>query len=189
MSEPTLTEWLARLRDGDDAALDRILPAVYQELRALARAQLRREDIGHTLNATALVHEAYVRLAARRELRPRDLHHFFAVAAQCMRRVLVDHARSRKRKKRGTGAVALSLENAGQLSADAATEDLVALDDALDRLAHASPRAARVVEFRFFAGLTLQETAAALDVSLKTVQRDWLVARAWLQKEIESQGR
>lgn len=185
MSEPRLTEWLARLRDGDGDALDRILPVVYDELRVLARAQLRGEDTGHTLDATALVHEAYLRLAGRRELRPRDRHHFFAVAAQCMRRVLIDHARSRKRTKRGAGVIALSLEHAGALWAAGASEQLLALDEALDRLAEASPRAARVVESRFFAGLTLEETAASLGVSLKTVQRDWLLARAWLQKEIE----
>ena len=155
------------------------------KLRGLARAQLRCEDVGHTLNATALVHEAYLRLADRRELRPRDRRHFFAIAAQSMRRVLVDHARARKRKKRGAGSVALSLEHAGAVWAEDASEELLALDSALDRLAEASPRAARVVEQRFFAGLSLQETAVALGVSLKTVQRDWLLARAWLQKEID----
>lgn len=185
MVEPTLTEWLTRLRSGEDAALERILPVVYDELRVLARAQLRGEDEGHTLNATALVHEAYLRLAGRNELRPRDRHHFFAIAAQCMRRVLVDHARARKRKKRGAGAAVLSLEHAGAVWAEEASEELLALDQALDRLAEASPRAARVVEQRFFAGLSLQETAISMGVSLKTVQRDWLLARAWLQKEIE----
>ena len=185
MAEPRLTEWLTRLREGDDQALDHILPVVYDELRGLARAQLRSEDVGHTLNATALVHEAYLRLADRRELRPRDRRHFFAIAAQSMRRVLVDHARARKRKKRGAGSVALSLEHAGAVWAEDASEELLALDSALDRLAEASPRAARVVEQRFFAGLSLQETAVALGVSLKTVQRDWLLARAWLQKEID----
>ncbi len=185
MAEVRLTEWLVRLREGDADALDRILPVVYAELRQLARVQLRREDSGHTLDATALVHEAYLRLAERQELRPRDRHHFFAIAAQCMRRVLIDHARGRKRKKRGAGVVALSLEHAGALWAEEASEELLALDRALDRLAEASPRAARVVESRFFAGLTLQETALSLGVSLKTVQRDWLSARAWLQKEIE----
>jgi RNA polymerase sigma factor (TIGR02999 family) len=185
MAEPRLTEWLVRLREGDTEALDRILPVVYDELRALARSQLRREDIGHTLDATALVHEAYVRLADRKELRPRDRHHFFAIAAQCMRRVLVDHARARKRTKRGGGVVALSLDNAGALWEEEGAENLLALDRALERLEAASPRAAQVVERRFFAGLTLQETAVSLGVSLKTVQRDWLIARAWLQKEME----
>lgn len=185
MAEPRLTEWLVRLREGDSAALEKILPVVYDELRALARAQLHREDVGHTLDATALVHEAYVRLAERRELQPRDRHHFFAVAAQCMRRVLIDHARGRKRQKRGSGVVALSLDHAGALWAEHAADELLALDRALERLADASPRAARVVEARFFAGLTLEETAVALGVSLKTVQRDWLLARAWLQKEID----
>ena len=188
MAEPRLTEWLTRLREGDDQALDHILPVVYDELRGLARAQLRSEDVGHTLNATALVHEAYLRLADRRELRPRDRRHFFAIAAQCMRRVLVDHARGRKRQKRGSGAVVLSLEHAATEWAQEASDDLVILDQALDRLAAASPRAARVVEQRFFGGLSLQETAVSLGISLKTVQRDWLIARAWMQKELEVAG-
>ncbi|HEX6927377.1 MAG TPA: ECF-type sigma factor [Longimicrobiaceae bacterium] len=186
MPQATLTEWLQRLRAGDEEALGRILPIVYDELRELARAQLRREDAGHTLNATALVHEAYLRLAERRELKPRDRHHFFAIAAQCMRRVLVDHARARKRKKRGSGVVALALDDAAAVWAEEASDDLLALDAALDRLAAVSPRAAQVVELRFFAGLSLQETALSLGTSLKTVQRDWLLARAWLQKEIEA---
>ncbi len=185
MSDARLTEWLVRLREGDRDALDRILPVVYAELRQIARAQLRRESAGHTLQATGLVHEAYLRLAERDELRPRDRHHFFAIAAQAMRRVLIDHARGRNRKKRGVGAVAVSLDHAESFLVEEATDQLFALDDALERLARASPRAARVVEIRFFAGLSLQETADVLDISLKTVQRDWLIARAWLQKEIE----
>lgn len=189
MNEGRLTEWLERLSAGDDEALAGIVPIVYDELRALARAQLRREDVGHTLGATALVHEAYVRLANRRELRPRDRHHFFAIAAQCMRRVLVDHARTRKRKKRGAGVVAFSLDHAGELLVSEDAEELLALDSALNRLAEASPRAVQVVERRFFAGLSLQETADSLGVSLKTVQRDWLLARAWLQKEMEGEAR
>lgn len=184
MKDSTVTDWLVRLRDGDDAALDQLLPLVYGELRSLARSQLRAEDTGHTLGATALVHEAYMRLADREKLQPEDRRHFFAIAAQAMRRVLIDHARARKRKKRGSGRVALSLEDmAGFLHEDAA-EELVALDQAVDELARANPRAARVVECRFFVGLTLDETAQTLGVSLKTVQRDWLLARAWLRKEV-----
>jgi RNA polymerase sigma-70 factor, ECF subfamily len=186
--ESRLTEWLARLRDGDREALDRILPAIYEELRALARAQLRREDVGHTLGATALVHEAYLRLVSRQDLRPRDRHHFFSIAAQCMRRVLIDHARTRKRLKRGSGAVAIPLDQAGALLTTDDPEELLALDRALTRLAEASPRAARVVELRFFGGLTLRETADSLDLSIKTAQRDWVLARAWLRKEIEMEG-
>lgn len=126
-----------------------------------------------------------MRLAARQELKPRDRRHFFAMAAQSMRRVLIDHARGRKRKKRGAGVVAVSLDQAGAVWAEEASDQLLALDSALERLAEASPRAVRVVEARFFAGLSLVETASALGVSQKTVQRDWLLARAWLQKEID----
>ncbi len=186
MSNDGLTDWLTRLRDGDGDALDRLLPIVYEELRALARAQLRHEKPGHTLGATALVHEAYLRLSRRQEIDPRDRSHFFAIAAQSMRRVLIDHARIRGAQKRGSGKVALSLEHAAALLEDEGSEELLAIDDALERLAHANPRAAQVVEHRFFAGLTLDETADTLGVSKKTVQRDWLLARAWLQKEIGS---
>lgn len=184
MSDDGLTDWLTRLRDGDSDALDRLLPLVYDELRSLARAQLRHENPGHTLGATALVHEAYLRLSRRNEIDPRDRAHFFAIAAQSMRRVLIDHARIRGAQKRGSGKVALSLEHAGALLEDKGSEELLIIDDALERLAHANPRAAQVVERRFFAGLTLDETADTLGVSKKTVQRDWMLARAWLQKEI-----
>lgn len=184
MSDGELTQWLVRLRSGESEVLEHLLPRVYDELRQLARAQLRREDTGHTLGATALVHEAYLRLADREILEPQDRHHFFAIASQAMRRVLIDHARTRKRKKRGSGRVALSLEHAGALLAEDGADELLLLDRALDRLAEVNPRAAQVVERRFFAGLTLDETATSLGVSLKTVQRDWLLARAWLQNEI-----
>jgi RNA polymerase sigma factor (TIGR02999 family) len=125
-----------------------------------------------------------MRLAERERLEPQDRRHFFAIAAQAMRRVLIDHARARKRKKRGSGRVALSLEDMAAFLSDDAADELVALDHALDELAQANPRAARVVECRFFVGLTLEETAQTLGVSLKTVQRDWLLARAWLRKEV-----
>lgn len=184
MADDGLTDWLTRLRDGDGAALDRLLPIVYDELRSLARAQLRHENPGHTLGATALVHEAYLRLSRRNEMDPRDRGHFFAIAAQAMRRVLIDHARIRGAQKRGSGQVALSLEHAGALLGEDGSAELLIIDEALERLAHANPRAAQVVERRFFAGLTLDETADTLGVSKKTVQRDWLLARAWLQKEI-----
>lgn len=185
MSDGSITNWLARLRAGDAEALDRLLPLVYDELRVLARSQLRKEDVGHTLGATALVHEAYVRLAEREKLHPEDRRHFFAIAAQAMRRVLIDYARARKRKKRGSGRVAISLEDVSEFLNPDATNEFLALDEALDRLAEANPRAAHVVEQRFFAGLTLEETAQNLNVSMKTVQRDWLLARAWLRKEVD----
>ncbi|MGH7574710.1 MAG: ECF-type sigma factor [Longimicrobiales bacterium] len=188
MSDGSVTQLLARLHEGDADALDRLVALVYDELRSLAKAQLRREDMGHTLGSTALVHEAYIRLARRAELRAADRRQFFAIAAQAMRRVLIDHARTRKRKKRGSGQVLHSFDNVADLLSDDAVDELTAFDDALERLAKGSPRAARVVECRFFAGLTLQETAEILDVSLKTVQRDWLLARAWLQKEVDRAG-
>jgi RNA polymerase sigma factor (TIGR02999 family) len=175
---------LVRLRDGDGEALDRLLPLVYDELRTLARSLLRNENPGHTLGATALVHEAYMRLARRNEIEPQDRTHFFAIAAQAMRRILIDHARLRGAQKRGSGQVALSLEHAGALLTDEGSGELLIIDEALERLGKANPRAAQVVERRFFAGLTLEETAASLDLSTKTVQRDWTLARAWLQKEI-----
>lgn len=184
--DPSVTTWLQRLRDGDPDALGRLLPLVYDELRMLARAQLRGERQAHTLSATALVHEAYLRLSARDQILPGDRRHFFAIAAQAMRRVLIDYARTRNRKKRGGGQAPEMLEDDVAFLTDEAADELLALDDALQRLAQANERAARVVEQRFFAGLTLEETAEVLDVSLKTVQRDWILARAWLRKEIAS---
>ncbi|MGE0442270.1 MAG: sigma-70 family RNA polymerase sigma factor [Gemmatimonadales bacterium] len=185
MPAPTsVTDCLARLRDGDAGALDRLLPLVYDELRALAGAQLRHERTGHTLSATALVHEAYVRLADRDRLGARDRSHFFAIAAQSMRRVLIDHARGRRRLKRGQGQDAVPLDAVADLVGDQAAEELLALDAALDRLALLSPRAAQVVERRFFAGLSMEETAESMGTSVRTVRRDWVQARAWLRKEI-----
>jgi len=187
-SASTVTIWLHRLQDGDPEALDRLLPLVYDELRALARSQIRRERPSHTLDATGLVHEAFLRLNQREQLRPADRHHFFAIAAQAMRRVLIDHARARNRVKRGGGQQAVTLDENVFLS-DEAADELLALDQALERLAEANERAAKVVEQRFFAGLTLEETAEVLGVSLKTVQRDWIAARAWLRKEIAGDPR
>jgi len=184
MTEPSVTECLELMRAGDAQAIDRLLPLVYDQLRLLARSQLRGEDTGSTLGATALVHEAYVRLTEREKLSPKDRSHFFAIAAQSMRRVLIDQARARKRQKRGLGAVPLPLEDVDALLTIEAADELTALDEALDRLAKANARAALVVERRFFGGLTLEETAETLGVSLKTVHRDWLLARAWLRKEI-----
>lgn len=179
-----VTVLLRSLRQGDRQALDRLLPILYDELRVLARSHLRNERSHHTLGATALVHEAYIRLAGRERLTPEDRSHFFAIAAQAMRRVLIDHARARKRKKRGSGQEAEPLLPDLLVPTDEAADELVLLDSALDRLAQMNERAARVVEQRFFAGLTLEETAQSLGVSLKTVQRDWIAARAWLRKEI-----
>lgn len=181
-----VTQWLTRLRDGDSEALDRLLPILYDELRVLARHHLRRERADHTLGATALVHEAYFRLAGQTTLRPQDRGQFFAFASQSMRRVLVDHARARKRIKRGGGLQPVPLSEVTEIMSESEADEILSLNDALDRLQVASERGARVVELRYFGGLTLEETAEAIGVSVKTVQRDWMVARAWLRKEVEA---
>lgn len=185
LSNGLITHWVTRLRAGEPEALDRLFPLIYDQLKLVARAQLAREDVGHTLGPTALVHEAYMRLAEREQLLPADRHHFFAMAAQVMRRILIDHARARKRQKRGLGQTPVPLDEIQALMTDSAADELIAMDEALDRLSAANPRAGQVVERRFFGGLTLEETALTLGVSLKTVQRDWLLARAWLRKEID----
>jgi RNA polymerase sigma-70 factor, ECF subfamily len=176
---------------GDRAALDRLLPAVYAELRRQARRALRREAAGHTLQPTALVHEAYLRLVDQRQAREarwESRGHFFAVAAQAMRRILVDHARARRRAKRGGGGVALTLSDAdtpdGLAGAAAAGVDPIDLDDALTRFAAVDPAKARLVELRYFAGLSVPEAAEALGVSRATAGREWVVARAWLRREL-----
>lgn len=186
-SDGEVTRWLARLRDGDRAALDRLVPLLYDELRRLARERLRGERPGHTLETTALVHEAYFRLLEQRRIDAGDRLDFFAVASNTMRRVLIDHARARKRHKRGGGADAVPLDDVEGLLSERAAEEALAVDAALDRLAADSPRAARVVELRIFGGLTLEEIATVLDVSSKTAQRDWEAARAWLRKEIRGE--
>ena len=179
-----VTRWLQRLQEGDDDALEQLIPLVYDELRLIARNQLRNEREGHTLSTTGLVNEAYLRLVDQRRLRAEDRPQFFAIAAVTMRRILVDYARSRKRIKRGGGQQAIPLEEASQFLTDAEADEVLALDLALDRLAALEPRAVKVVECRFYSGLALEETAQALGVSVKTVQRDWIAARAWLRKEI-----
>ena len=182
-----VTRWLEQLSSGDPGALDRLVPLLYDELRRLARQRLRGERPGHTLQTTALVHEAYLRLIGQHRIGAADRLEFFAVASNTMRRVLIDHARARRRQKRGGGATVLPLEAAsGEILSDGAAEEALAVDAALDRLAHDSPRAARVVELRIFGGLTLDEIGQLLHVSSKTVQRDWEAARAWLRKEIRS---
>jgi RNA polymerase sigma factor (TIGR02999 family) len=168
-----------------DAVMD-LIAQHYEELRSLARGLLRRERVGHTLDTAGLVNEAWLRLAAQSGLTAPERARFFAIAVTTMRRILVDHARARLRIKRGAGAEPMSLDDA-QTVALLTTEEadhLVVLDEALERLETASPRAAEVVRYRFFGGLSLEETAALLGVSSKTVQRDWLAARAWLRKEV-----
>ena len=164
--------------------VDRMVAALYDELRDLARAHLRRERTGHTLSTTALVNEAYLRLAGQTGLAGADRQRFFAAASGAMRRVLVDHARRRSRAKRGGGEVPASLDDAEPFLSDAEADELLALDDALERLEVVNPRGTAVVQHRFFAGLSLSETAEVLGISVKTVQREWLAARAWLRKEV-----
>jgi RNA polymerase sigma factor (TIGR02999 family) len=192
-----ITEQLTALRGGDDPeGWEQLAPLVYAELRAIAHRQLHRERDGHTLNTTALVHEAYLKLADQRHTRWRSRTHFFSMAATVMRRVLVDYARSYKAAKRAGALDNLSLEPSVALDdgragvewiaiADERAEVLIALDDALDRLASIDKRLARVVECRFFGGLTEEETASALGMTARTVRRDWVRARAWLRNAIE----
>ena len=186
MAGGQVTQWLARWRAGDHEALERLVPLVYDELRQVARRQIRRESPGHTLSATALVHEVYFRLLQQRQLAATDRDSFLSIAAQTMRRILVDHARARSRLKRGSDERRVRLEPGDDvpLLSDAEAEEVLAVDIALERLAQADERAHRVVECRIFAGLTLEETADALGISIKSVQRTWVTARAWLRKEI-----
>jgi len=162
------------------------VPLVYEELRRQAKRALRREGDGHTLQATALVHEAWLRLDGQHHARWESRTQFLAVAAQMMRRVLVDHARTRLAQKRGGGEVLVSLSDANNAAAPSNSVDVLALDDALARLAIMDPRKARLVELRYFAGLSIPEAAATLGVSLATVGREWAVARMWLRRELEA---
>lgn len=168
--------------DGDQRALDRLTPIVYDELHRLARRYMRGERPGHSLQTSALVNEAYVRLVDYKRMQWQSRAHFFAVAAQLMRRILVDHAR-RRNAKRGGRVPHVSLEDAAVVGREAPT-DLVALDDALNALAQLDPRKVQVVEMRFFGGLSVDETAAVLKVSPVTVMRDWSTAKAWLYREL-----
>jgi RNA polymerase sigma factor (TIGR02999 family) len=183
MAAPEMTELLQRLSRGDKQAEEDLIPRVYRELRRIAAAHLRSERPDHTLQATALVHEAYIRLTSQEQLDWKSRTHFFAVAAQVMRRILVDHARKRNAGKRGNGAVVLQLDENLTLADDQC--DLVTgIDSALERLARLNPRQAKVVELRFFSGLSEEEIGQVLGVSSRTVKRDWTVARAWLYGEL-----
>ena len=177
------TERLVQVRDDNPRVTSELMARVYDELHRLAAAYMRRERGDHTLQTTALVHEAYLRLVGQRDIAWKNRAHFLGVAARMMRRVLVDHARAHLCRRRGGPQQRVSLEDVG-ISPRTHAADLVALDDALTRLAQIDARQCQVVELRFFGGLTAEETARTLGVSTKTVNRDWLVARAWLHGEI-----
>ena len=172
--------------EGDQRALDRLTPIVYEELRRLARRYMKHERAGHSLQTTALVHEAYMRLVDYKRMQWQNRAHFLAVSAQAMRRILVDHAR-RHNVKRGADAEHVSLDAAAVVDANRST-DFESLDDALNALAERAPRKARVVELRFFGGLSVEETAEVLHVSPITVMREWKSARAWLYRELTGSG-
>jgi len=179
-----ITRLLLAWSDGDSAALGRLTPLIQAELHRLAQRCMARESPGHTLQATALVNEAYLKLIDQRRARWHNRAHFFAVSAQLMRRILVDHARRRRFQKRGGSAVRVSLDEAGTVAAETSA-DIVDLDDALEALTRIDPRQARVVELRFFGGLSVEETAEFLGISPKTVQRDWKIAKLWLLRELD----
>ena len=185
LPEPTVTAILQQWKGGDRDALRRLLPLVYQELRRQAEVYLRRERPDHTLQPTALVHETYLRLADKLQPRWRDRVHFHAVACQLMRRILVDHARRHNAAKRGGDLLRVSLHD-DAVQVEGRTADLLALDRALEELADQDPRMARIIELRFFGGLTLDETARTLDVSVPTVVNETRLARAWLYRAMGS---
>jgi RNA polymerase sigma factor (TIGR02999 family) len=183
MEDRDITELIAEVRRGNDGAAEDLFRRVYQELRQLARYYMRNEQRDHTLQPTALVHEAYLRLIDQRNLPGESRAHFFGVAANVMRRILIDHARTRRAEKRGGRDVKVSLDDAPAL----AIEDpacLLEVDEALERLAALDPRQARVVELRFFGGLSVEETAEILGVGQRTVDRDWRIARGWLRRQL-----
>ena len=177
------TDLLVAWSNGDQSAFDKLVPLVYRELKTLARRYMRSERADHTLQATALVNETYMRLIDVKGIRWQDRAHFLAIAAQTMRRILVEFARSRRRQKRGGDAVRLALDDAEDVAQEPAA-DIAELDEALSGLAALDPRMSQVVELRFFGGLTVQETADVLKVSPETVMRDWNTAKAWLLREL-----
>jgi len=178
-----ITQLLVKARNGDHEAESALVPLVYDELRRLARRYMRHERPDHTLQATALVHEAYLKLIEQREITWQNRAHFFGVAAQLMRRILVDHARARLAEKRGGSQQKIALDVALAFS-PVQSEQFLALDEALDRLSQLDPRQGRIVELKFFGGLSDEEVAEMLAISTRTVKRDWSVARAWLFREL-----
>jgi RNA polymerase sigma-70 factor (ECF subfamily) len=186
ISADNLTGLLVEWRQGDNAALDKLTPLVYDELRRIAHRYVQRERNGHTLGTTALVNEAYLRLAGQEQTNWQNRSHFFAVTAQVMRHILIDHARRRHSAKHGADARRVSMAEAETMSQERAAE-LIALDEALDELAQLDWRKSRVVELRYFGGLGLEETACVLEVSMMTVRRDWRAAKAWLYRRMKAE--
>ena len=182
-----ITQLLAEWSDGDQSALDELYPLVYDELHRLARRYMSREKKGHTLQTTALINEAYVRLVDQKNVHWANRSHFFAISAQIMRRILIDHARRHAFAKRGGGAQHVSLEEVAVITPDASRE-LLLLDEALKSLAEMDPRRSQVVELRYFGGLNNEEIAGVLNVSENTVTRDWNMARAWLYQQLTGSG-
>jgi RNA polymerase sigma factor (TIGR02999 family) len=182
-SPQEITKLLVAWSQGDEAALEKLTPLVYQELHRLAHRYLGRERAGHTLQTTALVHEAYLRLIDRQQFEWQNRAHFFAISAQLMRRILVDFARTRRYRKRGGGAQQVTFDEAAVVAPERSA-DFIALDDALNELSKLDQRQARVVELRFFSGLTIEETAEVLKVAPITVRRDWSLAQTWLLREL-----
>lgn len=186
-SDADVSALLAELGGGNEAAAEKLVPLVYMELKRLARAYMRRERPDHTLQTTALVHEAYLRLVRQEDVRWQGRSHFFGIAARVMRRILIDHARGHLRQKRGGVVVVVPLDEALVFSPDH-SQELLRLDEALDRLAKLDARQSHIVELRFFGGLSVEETAECLGISQKTVKRDWAVAKAWLHAEVRGQN-
>lgn len=187
-SSSQVSKLLVNWRDGDEGAREALIPLVYEELRRLARRHLRRERPDHTLQSAALVNEAYLRLVRQHQPQWQNRAHFFGVAAQLMRHILVDHARNRGAAKRGAGAPRLALDAEVALPQERDV-DLVTLDDALNQLAALDPQQSRVVELRFFGGLSIEETSIVLGISPATVKREWATARAWLRREMKNKSK
>jgi RNA polymerase sigma-70 factor, ECF subfamily len=178
-----VTSLLLEYAQGSQEAADKLIPVVYEELKRLARGYMRRENPSHSLQTTALVHEAYLKLVRQQDVNWQGRAHFIGVAAQLMRRILIDHAKGRLREKRGGEQVVVSLNEALTISPER-SEELLKLDEALERLSKLDARQSRIVELRFFGGLSIEETAEFLGISPKTVKRDWTVAKAWLRSEL-----
>lgn len=188
-SSDDITALLLQWSRGDADALDRLMPVIYEECRRIAAQQIQRQDRDNTLDPTGVVHELYLRLIDQRRATWENRAHFFAIAAQLMRRILVDYARRRGAKKRGGAALLVSLDAAGDTPSDSREEDVVGIDDALERLAAIDADQVRIIELRFFAGLTVEDTALVVGRSPRTVKREWQLAKAWLYRELHPQSR